>query len=280
MSVRIDGRTELIALIGHPTHTVKSPMIYNPHFESAGINALVVPMGCRPEHFAALIRSLFALENTRGALITMPHKVATLALLDEASVAVKVAGSCNAVKRTEDGRLVGDLFDGEGFVRGVRRKGLPLAGASALVVGSGGVGCAIAASLAGAGVATLALFDANAASAQALADRLRQHHPALQVTVDSKDPQGFDLVVNATPLGMNAGDPLPLDVDRLSPHTLVGEVVMKAEMTPLLQAAQARGCAVQIGTDMLFEQIPAYLEFFGLPTTTAEALRASARLSY
>lgn len=278
--MRIDGHTELIPLIGHPTHTVKSPMIYNPHFESAGINALVVPMGCRPEHFTALVRSLFALENTRGALITMPHKVATLALLDEASVAVKVAGSCNAVKRTEDGRLVGDMFDGEGFVRGVRRKGFRLAGASALVVGSGGVGCAIAASLAGAGVATLALFDANAASAQALADRLRQHHPGLQVLVGSKDPQGFDLVVNATPLGMNAGDPLPLDVDRLSPHALVGEVVMKAEMTPLLQAAQARGCAVQIGSDMLFEQIPAYLEFFGLPTTTAEALRAGARLSY
>jgi shikimate dehydrogenase len=280
LSVRIDGRTELIALIGHPTHTVKSPMIYNPYFESAGINALVVPMDCRPEHFTGLMHSLFALENTRGALITMPHKVATLALLDEASVAVKVAGSCNAVKRTEDGRLVGDMFDGEGFVRGVRRKGLPLAGASALVVGSGGVGCAIAASLAGAGVATLALFDANTASAQALADRLRQHHRALQVTVGSKDPQGFDLVVNATPLGMNAGDPLPLDVDRLSPDTLVGEVVMKAEMTPLLQAAQARGCAVQVGSDMLFEQIPAYLEFFGLPTATADQLRATARLAY
>ncbi len=280
MSVRIDGRTELIALIGHPTHTVKSPMIYNPHFEAAGINALVMPMGCRPEYFSVLMRGLFALENTRGALITMPHKVATLALLDEASVAVKVAGSCNAVKRTEDGRLVGDMFDGEGFVRGVRRKGLPLAGASALVVGSGGVGCAIAASLAGAGVATLALFDANAASAQALADRLRQHHPALRVLVGDKDPQGFDLVVNATPLGMNAGDPLPLDVDRLSPDTLVGEVVMKAEMTPLLQAARARGCPVQIGTDMLFEQIPAYLEFFGLPTATADQLRATARLAY
>lgn len=278
--MRIDGHTELIALIGHPTHTVKSPMIYNPHFESAGVNALVVPMGCRPEHFAALVRSLFALENVRGALITMPHKVATLALLDEASVAVKVAGSCNAVRRAADGRLVGDMFDGEGFVRGVRRKGLRLAGAKALVVGCGGVGCAIAASLAGAGVHTLALFDANAASAQALADRLRQHHPALQVLVGSNDPQGFDLVVNATPLGMNAGDPLPLDVDRLSFYTLVGEVVMKAEMTPLLQAAQARGCTVQIGTDMLFEQIPAYLEFFGLPTASAEALRATARLAY
>ena len=278
--MRIDGHTELIALIGHPTHAVKSPMIYNPHFESTGVNALVLPMGCRPEHFAALMRSLFALENLRGALITMPHKVATLALLDEVSVAVKVAGSCNAVRREADGRLVGDMFDGEGFVRGVRRKGLRLAGAKALVVGCGGVGCAIAASLAGAGVHTLALFDANAASAQALADRLRQHHPALQVLVGSKDPLGFDLVVNATPLGMNAGDPLPLDVDRLSFYTLVGEVVMKAEMTPLLQAAQARGCTVQIGTDMLFEQIPAYLEFFGLPTASAEALRATARLAY
>lgn len=280
MNVRIDGHTELIALIGYPMHTVKSPMIYNPYFESANINALVVPMGCRPEHFAALLRSLFALENMRGALITMPHKVATLALLDEVSVAVKVAGSCNAVRREADGRLVGDMFDGEGFVRGVRRKGLRLAGARALVVGCGGVGCAIAASLAGAGVNTLALFDANTASAEALADRLRQHYPALQVWVGSKNPQGFDLVVNATPLGMNAGDPLPLDVDSLSPNTLVGEVVMKAEMTPLLEAARARGCPVQIGADMLFEQIPAYLEFFGLPVTTAEALRANARLAY
>jgi shikimate dehydrogenase len=277
---RIDGLTELIALIGHPMHTVKSPQIYNPHFEAAGINALVVPMDCRPEHFAALLRSFFALQNARGALITMPHKVQTLSLLDESSVAVKVAGSCNAVRREADGRLVGDMFDGEGFVRGVRRKGLQLAGARALVVGAGGVGCAIAASLAGAGVGALTLFDANAASAEALAGRLRQHHPALVVQEGSHDPEGFDLVVNATPMGMNAGDPLPLDADRLSPHTLVGEVVMKAEMTPLLKAARARGCAVQVGVDMLFEQIPAYLEFFGLPAATADGLRATARLAY
>ena len=278
--MNIDGHTGLIAHIGYPTHTFKSPMIYNPYFESAGINAVVVPMGCRPEHFVPVLRSFFALENAVGALVTMPHKVTTVGLLDESSVAVKVAGSCNAVRRDADGRLVGDMFDGEGFVRGVRRKGLQLQGARALVVGSGGVGSAIAAALAGAGVGTLALSDANPASALALADRLRQHHPALEVFAGGNDPQGFDLVVNATPLGMNAGDPLPLDVDRLSPHTFVGEVVMKAEMTPLLQAATARGCAVQIGTDMLFEQIPAYLEFFGLPATTADALRAGARLAY
>jgi shikimate dehydrogenase len=194
--------------------------------------------------------------------------------------AVRVAGACNAVKRLPDGRLAGDMFDGEGFVRGVRRKGLEPRGASALVVGSGGVGSAIAAELAAAGAATLALYDVNGASADALARRLRKEYPALQVRTGSRDPAGFDLVVNATPLGMQAGDPLPVDVGRLDARSFVGEVVMKSETTPFLAAAQARGCRVQVGTDMLFEMIPAYLEFFGFPTTTAETLRSVARLEY
>ena len=64
------------------------------------------------------------------------------------------------------------------------------------------------------------------------------------------------------------------------PKTFVGEVVMKREMTPLLEAAAARGCRFQVGTDMLFEQIPAYLEFFGYGTTTPEELRGVATVSY
>jgi shikimate dehydrogenase len=276
----ITGNTEFIAHLGWPTHTFKAPMIYNPYFESVGIDAVVVPMGCKPENFAGALRSLFALENIRGALITMPHKVTVVDLLDEVSPTVKVAGSCNAVKRTADGRLVGDMFDGEGFVRGLQGKGLALPGASALVVGSGGVGSAIAASLAAAGVGTLALFDVHRPTAEALAQRLRTHFPSVTVRTGSKDPAGFDLVVNATPLGMNPGDPLPVDMDRLDARTFVGEVVMKAEMTAFLAAAQARGCRVQVGTDMLFEMIPAYLEFFGFPTTSASTLRSLARLEY
>ena len=278
--MKINGNTELIAHIGYPTHSFKAPMIYNPFFVKHDINALVVPMGCKPEDFSVFLKSVFQLSNIRGALITMPHKVTTVGLLDEVSATVKVAGACNAVKRTEDGRLVGDMFDGEGFVRGVQRKGFDLTGKRVLVVGSGGVGCAIAASLAGAKIAAITLFDVNAASAEALGQRLKQNYPHIEVSTGSKDPAGHDLVVNATPMGMNEGDALPMDVSRISPDAFVGEVVMKTEMTAFLQAAKNRGCRVQVGSDMLFEQIPAYLEFFGLPSTTAEELRSLAQLSY
>lgn len=276
----INGHTEIIAHIGYPTHTFKSPMIYNPYFNEAGINAVVVPMGCKAEHYPVFLQSVFTLENIRGALITMPHKVSTVDLIDEVTAAVRVAGACNAVKRLADGRLVGDMFDGAGFVRGVQRKGFDLSGKRVLVVGTGGVGCAIAASLAGAGIAAISLFDVKAACCDALAKRLKDNHPHIEVSTGSNDPLGHDLVVNATPLGMNEGDPLPLDVTRLSPGTFVGEVVMRAETTAFLAAAQARGCPTQVGTDMLYEQIPAYLEFFGLPTTTADVLRRVAQLSY
>ncbi len=276
----IRGTTSLIAHIGYPTHAFKAPMIYNPYFEQAGIDAVVMPMGCQAQDYPAFLRSVFKLTNIRGALITMPHKVSTVGLLDEVSPTVEIAGSCNAVRRTADGRLQGDMFDGEGFVRGVRRKGLQLQGKRALVVGSGGVGSAIAASLAASGIAAIGLFDVDDASARALGGRLRKHYPKLEVGTGSNDPAGYDLVVNATPMGMNEGDPLPVDVSRIAPTSFVGEVVMKTEMTAFLSAAQARGCAVQVGSDMLFEQIPAYLEFFGFATTTPEVLRSVARLCY
>ena len=276
----IRGTTTLIAHLGYPTETFKAPMIYNPYFQKHGIDAVVMPMGVKAEDFAQVFPALFRLTNIRGALITMPHKITTVSLLDEVTTTVKIAGSCNAVLRRPDGSLLGDMFDGAGFVRGLLRKGQRLEGARALVVGSGGVGSAIAASLAAARIAAIGLFDADPGAAEALGERLREHYPKLDVATGSKDPAGYDVVVNATPLGMKAGDPLPVDVSRIAPGAFVGEVVMKEEMTPLLRAAQEKGCPVQVGTDMLFEQIPAYLEFFGFGTTTPDELRAVAQIKY
>ncbi len=275
----INGRTTLIAHLGYPTETFTAPMIYNPWFERSGIDAVVVPMGVMADDYPVFLRSLFRLSNIHGALVTMPHKVTTVALLDEVSVAVKVAGSCNAILRRPDGSLYGDMFDGAGFTRGAKRKSFDFAGADCLVVGTGGVGSAIAAAIAAEGAGSIGLCDVRPGVAESLAGRLRRHYPGIDVVLRGNDPAGYDLVVNATPLGMAADDPLPFDPARLDDRIFVGEVVLR-EMTPLIAAAARRGCRHQIGTDMLFEQIPAYLEFFGYGTATPDELRAVARISY
>jgi shikimate dehydrogenase len=274
----ISGKTTLIAHLGYPTFAFKAPLIYNPWFDKNDIDAVVVPMGVKPEEYREFFPLLFKMSNIRGALVTMPHKITTCELVDELTPTALVAGAANAVLVREDGSLLGDQFDGAGFVRGVQNKGFALEGKRVLVVGNGGVGSPIAASLAAAGVGSIGLFDPNAAVSDALAGRLREHYPALEVSTGSKDPQGYDLVVNATPLGMNDGDPLPMDVERIAPETFVGEVVMKQQITPFLAAAKEKGCPIQVGTDMLFEQIPAYLEFFGFGGTTADELRAVSQI--
>ena len=274
----IRATTSLIAHIGYPTDTFKSPMIYNPYFKKIGVDAVVMPMGCKPADYPAFLKAVFTLTNIRGAIITMPHKVATIGLLDEVSPAARIAGACNAVRRDGAGRLVGDLFDGEGFVRGARSKGCRIEGARALVVGCGGVGSAIAASLARAGAGELTLFDVRVEASTGLARRLAQHYPAVTVAAGGNDPSGHGLVVNATPLGMREGDPMPMEVSRIPLDAFVGEVVLEREITEFLKAVQARGCRFLVGTDMLFEQIPAYLEFFGFPVAPVETLRSLAML--
>src|SRR5512133_2034553 len=219
----ISGKTTVIAHLGYPTEAFKAPMIYNPYFDHAGIDAVVIPMGIKVEDYPAFLRPLFTMTNLRGALVTMPHKVSTVARLDEVTPTPPIAGACLS-----------------------------------------GIG----------------LFDAHGTAADALGNRLREHYPALTVRTGSNDPEGYDVVVNATPLGMKPGDPLPMDVARIAPGTFVGEVVMMEEYTPFLRAAMEKGCPVQVGTDMLFEQIPAYLEFFGFKTTTPEQLRELSQIKY
>jgi shikimate dehydrogenase len=270
----IRGTTSVIVHIGYPTHNFKSPMIYNPYFEQEGIDAVLVPMSCQPEHFPNLLRTVFTLDNVIGAVITMPHKVTVVGLLDEVSPAVRIAGSCNAVRKLPDGRLFGDMFDGEGFVRGIVRAGFSVDGARALVVGSGGVGSAIAASLAAASVSRLGLFDSRDDAASALAGRIDFEYPSLVKSTSSNDPAGWDLVVNATPLGMEPIDDLPFDPSRLSANSFVCDVVNSATPSRLLTLAAERGARTQGGSEMLYEQIPVYFSFFGLPTTTPDVLRS------
>jgi shikimate dehydrogenase len=269
----IRGSTRLYPVIGSPVSQVRAPSVYNPYFERKGIDAIVVPIEVSPQVFPEYLKTMLRAPNIPGAMVTVPHKLATVNVLDDYSKAVRVAGACNAVLRRPDGTLYGDLFDGAGFVRGLKRWGVESSGMRCLIVGTGGVGAAIAASLADGGVQSITLSDLRAVSADALADRLRKFHPDLDVHVGPSDVAGYDLVVNGTPLGMKPDDPLPFELHNLSPSTLVADAVMKPDMTRLLREARARGCKIQLGREMLFEQAPLYLEFFGFGPVSSDELR-------
>ena len=277
----LSGKTTLIAHIGFPTTAFKAPLIYNPWFDSKGIDAMVVPMSVKAEDYPVSLREIFKMDNVHGALVTMPHKVTTASLVDEVSTTAKIAGACNAILKRPDGSLLGDMFDGSGFVRGIQRNGFKCEGAKVLLVGAGGVGSAIAASLAAAGIGAISVYKTKSDAAVNLVARLQQYYPQIDTRlVYTTDVTGFDLIVNGSPLGMKDDDPLPFDLTNLSPSTFVGEVVMKKEMTPLLEIAKAKGCPYVIGTAMLFEMIPAYLEFFGFGTSTPNELRAVSQIAY
>jgi shikimate dehydrogenase len=269
----VRGSTRLYPIIGFPVSQVRAPSVYNPYFERRGIDAIVVPIEVAPDVFPNYLQTLLTAQNIPGAMVTVPHKLATVNVLDDYSVAVRVAGACNAVVRRTDGTLYGDLFDGAGFVRGLRRWGVEPAGMRCLIVGTGGVGAAIAASLADEGVKSITLSDLRTESANALADRLKQFYRTCEVGVGPNDVAGYDLVVNGTPLGMKPDDPLPFELHNVSPSTLVADAVMKPDMTRLLREATARGCKIQLGREMLFEQAPLYLEFFGFGPISSEELR-------
>jgi len=217
----ISGKTTLIAHLGYPTFAFKAPLIYNPWFEKNGIDAVVVPMGVQTPDYPDFFRALFTLTNIRGALVTMPHKVTTIELVDELTPTARVAGAANGVLRRDDGTLVGDQFDGAGFVRGVERKGFALQGKKALVVGNGGVGSPIAASLAAAGVGSMTLFDPNAAASEPAAwlatlERLVTEKGVASEEMLGRYREAWDRAADRTPHG-TAIELTPGDFSRREP---------------------------------------------------------------
>ena len=245
----LSGETLVVPIIGDPIAQVKSPDGITRLFAARGRNAVVVPLQAAPEDLDALVTGLTRSSSVGGLIATVPHKFGLAARCATLTDRARVLGSVNVARRNPDGTWHGDQVDGAAFVAAVRGAGGTPEGARALQVGAGGAGSAIALALLEAGVAELALHDADHARRDALVGRLRDRFGD-RVTAGSPDPAGFDLIANATPMGMRAGDPYPVDVAGLEPDTFVGDVVTRPAVPPLIEVARRAGCRTSTGGDM------------------------------
>jgi shikimate dehydrogenase len=257
-----DGATRLFGIIGDPIAQAKSPGVFNEIFRKLQRNAVMVPIHITPENFDACIRGLKSVTNLDGFLVTLPYKNAVIEYADHLLPAAQRIGAVNALRREDSGRWSGDMFDGQGFLGGMRAAGADPRGLAVMLIGAGGAGSAIADVLAEAGVKSVVIYDCVEGKAHSLAARMAKAHPLCHAQAGSPTIQGIDVLINATPVGMAADDGLPVEVDSFRRDLFVADIVPKLGVTPLLARAQDSGCKTMGGQEMVAGQADAVLRFF------------------
>ena len=255
----LNGATRIHVTIGDPIAQVKSPAGITQGFEMRGADAVMIPLQVKPADIADFFTLARKLPTLDGIVITVPHKPFAFRYCDTTTARAKVLEVCNVMRREKDGSWAGDMTDGGGFIAALKRNEFDPKGKRALQVGAGGAGSAIALALAMEG-ASVTLADLDVGKRDALIARLGRHGHAI-TPVDKPDPAGFDLIVNATPAGMKAGDPLPVDASRLEAMQFVADVITMPVITPLLQAALQKGCHIQNGVQMFEAQVDFITEY-------------------
>ncbi|MDM0041265.1 shikimate dehydrogenase [Variovorax sp. J22G21] len=262
MMAQITGSTRLYGLVGDPLTTAKSPELLNRLFIEQRADAVCVPFAVKDDDLPAFVTGARALGNLSGVLVTMPHKQRMLSFVDELHPTARQVGALNVIRCDKDGRWVGAIFDGLGCVLGMQWEGNDPVNKSVLLVGAGGAGRAIAFAVASAGARALTIFDIDERRADELATSVAAA-TGCTTNSGSADPCGFEIVINATPLGMRTHDPLPVNPERLDPGSIVVDIINAPEPTPLCRAADARGCRTQGGRPMHEGQALHALRFLG-----------------
>lgn len=262
MASQIKGSTQVYGLVGHPLVAAKSPELFNPLFMARGADAVCIPLQVQANDLPSFVTGARVLNNLAGLLVTMPHKQSMLALVDELHPTARQVGAINVVRCGSDGRWIGAIFDGLGCVLGMQWEGYDPANKSILLMGAGGAGRAIAFAIASAGARSLTVCDADVQRAQSLAESVASE-TGCATRAGPPDPHGHDIVINATPLGMSAHDPMPVDPERFEPGTLVVDIINSPNPTALCAAARQRGCRTQDGGPMHRAQALLALRFLG-----------------
>jgi shikimate dehydrogenase len=263
-SLVITGNTQICVQVAHPAGHVRAPSEANAFLRARSINALMIAADVTPEDLPGFIDGIRGWRNLCGLTVTMPHKEMMTGLVDGLDPTAADTKAVNVVRRDPDGRLTGATFDGTGYLSGLRAQGHEVAGRNVTVVGAGGVGRAIAFALARGGVARLHLVNRTRERGEELAASVASRTGLADVRYVEAPGPDDDFVVNATSLGMNPEDPLPFDVDTLSPEAVVGEVVANPDITPLLAAAAKHGLIIHKGIHMMGPQFLEGARFIGL----------------
>jgi len=265
------GTTKFYTMIGTPVVQVKSPFIYNRYFAEQGIDAVMIAMDVPNDQVKDHFRHMRAVSNFGGCIVTIPHKQAAVDSMDELSPRAKDLWSVNVV-RVEGGRLIGDMVDGLGFMVAVKTHGLSIRGKRAAVIGGGGAGAAIAQAIAESGADEIVIKEVRTERHSFLKRLLKNTNPEAKISFSLTSLEGFDLVVNATPIGMNDDPRIPFPTDTLSPPTLVAEVVTNPKVTPWLTTAIKKGCDVLYGVEMAYGQFGLMGRHMGLPISDPKDL--------
>ncbi len=248
--IPISGRTRLCALIGSPVAHSLSPALHNAAFEALGLDIRYLAFDIARGSVDAAIEAVRTF-GVVGLSVTMPHKFEVAEAVDRLTPQAVSLRSCNTVFRDaqDPSVLWGDSTDGDGFVSALMGIGVACAGLRAVVVGAGGAGRAVVEALGRNGAADIAVINRDANRAESAAQLAPQARVATWA-----DIADAGLVVNATNLGMQPGDPFPIDPNLLQPAQVVADLIYHPASTPLLTAAQARGCLTMNGLPMLLNQ--------------------------
>lgn len=255
----MNGATRVHLIVGDPIAQTKSPGGLTREFAARRVDAVCAPAQVRSEDFDAFMVAAKTIQNVDGIVVTVPHKFAAAAHCDELSERASFLSGINIMRRVADGRWTGDMTDGVALVAALRAHGVEPRGARALVVGAGGAGSAVALAVVEAGAASVSICDVDTRRRDELIRRLGGW--GANVQAGAPNPQGFTLVVNASPAGMRVGDPMPVDAARIDPQTCVADLITNPVVTPLLAGARSRGCTTLTGEQMFHAQLKLLADF-------------------
>lgn len=249
---------KVFGIIGDPVRQVKSPAIFGDYFRACGIDAVMVPFHVGSSEFQKVLEGLRSVKNFGGAIITIPHKHDAYKVARVRSPMVQKTEMANVLVPVEDDQWSAELFDGVGLINALQKRNITTAGVRALVIGAGGAGTAIA----------VALQQLGHVMSLGIADIDRQRAEKLVVKLDNAErvepnPENYQLVVNATPVGMNS-DEIPVDTSRISPGTIVCDAIMDPPKTRFLRESEQNGCIIVEGVEMLIGQVEPIARFLGL----------------